>query len=161
MDKLRKEVGGNAGVPFVDLNDINGYKRVKWDTNAPKWRIAVHGINLEGFCSNTKCEAYGKHVIIGIGMKIFDLLGDVDPSTTKCPMCKQYVEPTTCGFSNCYWRWEGSKQLPGQPPMRCSDDWKAADDAYHYFDQTLKGTAATSGTVIWRKLLIEAKPLKN
>ncbi|CAF4452468.1 unnamed protein product, partial [Rotaria sp. Silwood2] len=79
-------------------------------------------------------------------MKIFDLLGDVDPSTTKCPMCKQYVEPTTCGFSNCYWRWEGSKQLPGQPPMRCSDDWKAADDAYHYFDQTLKGTAATSGT---------------
>ena len=114
---------------------------------------------LEGFCANKTCEAFGKRVIIGIGMGKFDLLADPSPSTTPCPMCKQYVEPTTCGFNNCKWRWQGTKQITGQPPLRLSEDWKETDNAYHYFDQTVKGTATTSGTSIWRALQIEAQSL--
>jgi hypothetical protein len=153
------EMAGNHGVPFVDLSDTNGYKRVQWSISAPKWRRTVRGMCLEGFCENEKCEAYRQRVIIGIGMREFDLLVDPSPSTTPCPMCKQYVEPTTCGFNNCQWRWQGIKQIPRQPPMPLSGDWQPADNAYHYFDQTIKGTATTSGTCIWRQLKIEAKNL--
>ena len=161
IENLRSDAANNRsfGVPFVDLSDTNGYKRVQWSITAPAWRKAVRGMCLEGLCENKMCVAYGQQVIIGIGMQEFDLLIDPSSSTTPCPMCKQYVEPITCAFNNCRWRWKGKKQIAGQPPLDCSDDWRQADNAYHYFDQTIKGTATTSGTCIWRMLKIEAKAL--
>jgi hypothetical protein len=97
LEQLRSEITNNRsfGVPFVDISDTNGYKRVPWSTTAPKWRKVVRGMCLEGFCSNKTYEAYGQRVVIGVGMGEFDLLADPSPSTTTCPMCKKYVEPTT------------------------------------------------------------------
>ncbi|CAF0781337.1 unnamed protein product [Didymodactylos carnosus] len=145
--------GGRAmGIEFVDVSNTSGLKRVKWNSNVPKWRISTHGLCLEGICYNLACEAYLKQVQIKIGMTKFDLVTDSNSLTTKCPMCYKYVEPITCSFSNCYWRWSGIKQDSiTDEPHKCSGDWKYADNAYHYFDQNI------SGAVIWRRLLIETQ----
>jgi hypothetical protein len=143
----------NMGVLFVDVSNPAGLKRVSWSTSAPDWRRAVHGICFEGTCTTATCVAYSKQVVIRIGMGKFDLLPDANATTCQCPKCHQYVEPMTCAFNNCYWRWSGIKQVSGKPPETCSsgDSWIHADNAYHYFDD------AISGQVTWRKLLLEAK----
>jgi len=144
---------GNMGVKFVDVFNDAGLKRVPWAKNAPAWRTAIRGICLEGKCTTQICQAYLKQVIIGIGLRKFDLVRDADASTSQCPMCHKYVEPITCSFNNCDWRWMGKKQLPDGVPEKCSSGggWKYADDAYHYFDESI------SGEVQWRQLLFGAR----
>ncbi|CAF1000875.1 unnamed protein product [Rotaria magnacalcarata] len=143
---------GDLGAAFVDVSNTSGLKRIQWSHTAPSWRIAKPGICLEGKCNNTNCIAVGQQVIMNIGLVSFDYLGDVNETTARCPCCSRYVEPITCAFNRCMWRWSGIKQpAPGEPPRQISADWKQADNAYHCFDEQI------SGTVIWRKLILEAK----
>ncbi|CAF3024999.1 unnamed protein product [Rotaria sp. Silwood2] len=107
---LGASVKGSLGSQFVDLSNTSGLIRRKWSSSAPKWRKAAPGICLEGKCNNSSCDAYQKAVIINIGLRKFDYLQDITKDTSKCPMCSKYVEPITCAFNNCYWRWEGIKQ---------------------------------------------------
>jgi len=53
---------------------------------------------MQGTCSNDSCLAYNKEVIMRIGFGIHDLI--IDDSKYKCPICKDFVEPITCGFNN-------------------------------------------------------------
>lgn len=139
------------GVKFVDLSNNTGLKRVDWSNRASPWRISKPGLCLEGICSNNQCEAHGQRVIMPIGYTVFDIVTDSNETTTKCPVCNKYVEPVTCGFNNCWWRYQGIKQDEiGKPPRKCSSDWQQADNAYHYFDEY------TSGIVSWRQLIVEA-----
>ncbi len=140
------------GIKFVDVSNETGLKKVRWAKNgAPAWLSTTHGLCLEGICTNISCQANGQQVIMPIGYKKFDLVSDPSESTTKCPLCSKYVNPQTCGFNNCWWRWIGVKQnTEAEAPTQCSNDWTYADDAYHYFDRN------KSGTVIWRKLVLEA-----
>jgi hypothetical protein len=143
---------GDIGVSFVDVSEVSGLQRLQWSHTAPRWWIASAGICLEGKCTNTHCEAYQQQVIMNIGFGEFDVLTGANSTTTKCPCCAKYVEPTTCAFNRCMWRWRGIKQpAPGEPPEEVSAEWRQADNAYHRFDQGI------SGTVVWRKLIIEAK----
>ncbi|CAM2730010.1 unnamed protein product [Rotaria socialis] len=143
---------GDLGAAFVDVSNTSGLKRIQWSHTAPSWRKAKPGICLEGKCNNTTCVAVGRQVIMNIGLRSFDYLGDVNETTAMCPCCSKYVEPITCAFNRCMWRWSGIKQpAPGEPPRQISADWKDADNAYHCFDEQI------SGTVIWRKLVLEAK----
>lgn len=138
------------GAKFVDLNNTQGLKKQIWPTSAPKWRMASRGLCLEGRCKTKGCKAFNHSVIIPIGYKRLDILNDVNGKTSQCPVCYKFVEPSTCGFNNCWWRYQGKKQNEeGEEPQECSSDWRFANDAYHYFDQQ------TSGLVYWRQLIIE------
>ncbi len=145
--------GGNVaqGVEFVDVSNEDGIKKVNWGQNAPPWLKASRGLCLEGKCTNRSCQANGEKVIMPMGYITFDIVLDTNESTTKCPMCSKYVEPESCAFNNCWWKWSGVKQTKkGEPPIRCSMQWQYAGDAYYYFDKH------KSGTIIWRQLILEA-----
>ncbi|CAF1093448.1 unnamed protein product [Rotaria sp. Silwood1] len=143
---------GTIGLRFIDPSDTKSFKRTPWATEAPRWRIAGRGLCLEGICDNPQCEANGTQVIMNIGYTTFDIVADTDATTTKCPICDSFVEPITCGFNNCWWRYEGKKkeqQGNNKAPIKCSSDWQQADDAYHYFDQE------TNSSVTWTQLKFE------
>ena len=150
IPKLRGGSDFILGLEFADVSNADGFKRVEWGNNVSAWRRTVHGLCLEGTCTNTSCEANGERVIMPIGYKKFDLTSDANESTTKCPECSKYVEPQTCGFNNCWWKWSGLKQVrKGEAPVPCYSNWRYADDAYHYFDDH------KTGTVTWRQLVFE------
>jgi hypothetical protein len=145
-----RNLQGFFGLKFVDVSVGQGLQRIQWVQTAPRWRRARHGLCLEGQCTNSKCEAHGCTVIIPIGYRKFDMSIDPNETTTKCPACKKYVNPVTCGFNNCWWRYEGTKDCGNGPPQPCSSDWTQVDDAYHRFDEQ------ESGIIVWRKLIFEA-----
>ncbi|CAF0889127.1 unnamed protein product [Rotaria sp. Silwood1] len=148
---------GVIGLRFVDVSNSTGLKRREWCKDAPRWRRTRCGLCLEGQCNNSECEAYNRTVIMPMGYTKFDVLLDPSDTKTVCPLCKTYVQPTNCGFNNCWWKFYGKKQDESndkKPPQNCSSDWNQVDDAYHYFDQ-LK-----SGIAIWRQLVIEAVKTK-
>lgn len=71
---------------------------------------------------------------------------------SKCPECSEYVEPVTCAFNNCKWRWEGLRQsTPRTKPEEVSSDWKYADNAYHRFNEKI------NEEVLWRQLILYAE----
>lgn len=144
-----RQFGGFIGLKFVDVSDDRSLKRIEWAKTAPRWRRARQGLCLEGPCKNSNCEAFKQTVIISLGFRTFDLVSDVNEYTCKCPICKQWVEPITCAFNNCWWRYEGIKSYGNLPPKSCSCDWKQADDAYNRFDEN------QSETISWRKLKFE------
>ena len=142
---------GTIGMKFVDVSNTNGLTRQAWSTKAPEWRRTRQGLCLEGKCTNPSCRAHNQQVIMPIGFTKFDLIDDVDETTCMCPICKTYVQPTNCGFNNCWWRFSGKKVgEPGKPPVRCvSKKWEHADNAYHIFNE--KSTSSIS----WLKLELE------
>ena len=75
------------GARFVDMSNESGVKVIGWSKTAPEWRRTGRGLCLEGVCYNKKYPANGKRVIMSLVYTKFDLLRDVDPSATKCPMC--------------------------------------------------------------------------
>jgi hypothetical protein len=96
-------------VSFTDVSHPSGPSILQWVKSAPKWRVAQHGLNLEGQCQNSQCQAYGQNVIMPQGMRVFDLVYQTDSSTTKCPCCAKFVMPTMVAFNNCLYKWTGVK----------------------------------------------------
>lgn len=66
----------------------------------------------------------------------------------RCPMCNVEVVPSTCGFTDCTWRYKGRKT--GETNVLVGM-WKEAGDSYHRFQG--------EGEVEWGRLLIQARPL--
>ena len=144
--------GSDFGMDFVDVSNDRGLKNVDWSQDAPNWRRASPGICLEGKCTKQSCPAFNQKVIINIGLRRFDLLVDANANICKCPECGQYVEPISCAFNRCMWRWYGIKSPSrGLPPVEVTAEWKHAGNAYYYFDENV------SGQVKWRQLILEAK----
>lgn len=144
-------VHNKLGKTFVDLYNDNGSKRIEWSSRAPDWRIARPGICLEGKCPNEACAAHAQLVVVNIGIKTFHILNEMH-KLSICPECSAYVEPLTCAFNNCVWRWKGLMQSASDiEPKEVSMDWKYADNAYHRFDENI------NGTVVWLQLVLDAK----
>ncbi|CAF1165393.1 unnamed protein product [Rotaria sordida] len=144
-------VHNKLGTTFVDLSKGNGLKRIEFSPTAPSWRIARPGICIEGKCSNQSCRAYKQMVVVNIGIREFNLLNE-SHKMSKCPECSRYVEPITCAFNNCIWRWEGLLQSgTDTEPREVSGDWKRADNAYHRFDENVNEAA------VWRQLNLYAQ----
>merc|ERR1712093_661207 len=80
----------------------------------PDWRTACSGLNYEGRCSNPRCKAHGKAVIIQRGYGNFNIAED-PLDHRDCPECQQPCdeEPTTFVLSSCVWTWEGRKAEKG------------------------------------------------
>ncbi|CAF3437182.1 unnamed protein product, partial [Rotaria sp. Silwood2] len=147
----RIAVHNKLGKTFVNLSKDKDPKRIKWSLDGPNWRIARPGICLEGRCINESCPADKQLVVINVGIRKFDLLVD-SARTSRCPECTRYVEPITCAFNNCCWRWEGQIQsADGVEPTVLSGNWKPADNAYHRFEENV------NGLVTWLQLILEAK----
>lgn len=73
------------------------------------------GLNIEGTCTNAKCDAYRQRVVCKKGFVIFNL---VDRHDNHCPACGKIVKATTCSFNDCVWMFEGrkaTKPVPGEP----------------------------------------------
>ncbi|CAF1320056.1 unnamed protein product [Rotaria sp. Silwood1] len=88
---------------------------------------------------------------MNIGIKDFDFLNE-SYKMSKCPQCSTYVEPITCAFNNCVWRWGGLLQSkPGIESKEVSGDWKYADNAYYRSDENV------NAAVVWLRLILYAK----
>ena len=135
VSNITRNIGGLLGVRFINANDDQALQRNAWSTKAPRWRRARPGMCVEGKCDNKGCDACEHMVVIPLGYKNFDLIRDRTEEITKCPLCKQFVEITTCAFNNCFWRFTGTQEVARRPPIKLSKDWTKADDAYHRFNE--------------------------
>ena len=141
---------GGAGVLMADISNKRGLVEGKFSKNANDWNIITTGLNVSGICNNDKCRAYKKNVDCQIGLGTFDLVRDAD--RIKCPICKEEMEPTTCCFSKCQYKFEGKKKINGKTEF-VKSEWKKVEKDYEYYDPV------KSGTVKWLMLVIETKRL--
>ena len=142
---------GGGGAMFADISDKSGTVKLGWSTTAPSWRMAVSGLNLEGQCTNKSCEAYKKsNVIMRMGHITFDLI--FDQEKCKCPICLEFVEPLTCGFSDCTYTFSGIKKMKGKKPEKIANQkWTRVGDEYLYYDPR------ETGMVEWINLKIHVR----
>lgn len=150
--------GSMPDVTFIDVENDGNLRRVKLarpDQNVPTWRVVERGLNLEGRCTHSKCSANGRTVIVPIGLGCFDLT--LEEWKSKCPECSQYVQPTTAGFYDCGWRFDGIKAgRHGEPPKMCSrDEFHYYPKEYHRFQDTPEQQVA------WRRLMLFTKTVDS
>ena len=138
------------GVLMADISNKRGLVEGKFNKNANDWNLITTGLNVSGICNNDKCRAYKKLVDCKIGLGTFDLVRDAD--RIKCPICKEEMEPITCCFSKCQYKFEGKKKIKGKTEF-VKSEWKKVEKDYEYYDP-LK-----SGIVNWLMLVIETKRL--
>ncbi|CAH0491607.1 unnamed protein product [Peronospora farinosa] len=140
----------SASRSFVDVS--NGSKVVKRELShtAPDWRECTKGLNVEGFCENVGCRAYGERIVHRMGFDYFNLMKEND---VECPECNTEVKPITCGFYSCAWKFEGIKTSDS---FSISSRWQEAkeENIYHRFDERCN-------TVNWSSLVLMAKPLEE
>ena len=143
--------GGGGGAQFADISNTEAKQSLEFSSSAPDWRTCQQGINLEGPCMNTQCQAFNQSVIIPISLSTFDLI--LDQSKSKCPVCAQFVKPNTCGFLDCYYSFTGIKlSEEGKPPERVRGDWVSAPgETFTYFNPM------KAGIVEWAMLKIHVK----
>jgi Ubiquitin family len=121
---LRLRGGGAAW--FADVSDTSAMQLRQFNADAPKWRIAGSGINIEGYCRNASCEANGNLAIHRVGMTSYTLVG----GECKCPLCSRDMVPETVGFVACVWKYDGRK-LDGMESK--SPFYDATAEGYHRF----------------------------
>jgi hypothetical protein len=123
---LRLRGGGCVGW-FADVSDTSALQVRQFNADAPRWRVAGSGINIEGYCRNPECEAHGQLAIHRVGMTSYTLLGGV----CECPLCECDMMPETVGFVACVWKYDGRK-LDG---MVCKSlFYDATTEGYHRFE---------------------------
>jgi hypothetical protein len=139
--------GGGCVRVFADVSNQSLLKAESFSMKAPAWRECDRGLNLEGICSNSSCSAYKQLVIVPFREHPFNLY----EHTLKCPLCQHKVVALTCGFYNCEWKFEGTKDL-----LHLSSSWQRVScEKYHRFDILALDTSQK--LVPWRSLLIHAK----
>lgn len=144
IDCFRPQMG--AGPSFVDVSDSSNLEVIRFSATAPEWRMATSGLNVEGVCTNSSCEAYQQMVIARIGMASWSLLED----PAGCPMCKQHIHPMTCAFSECQWIYDGCKLDENGLVQDVFGDWQGVDRQYHRFQE--QGSKAE-----WQMLVLSAR----
>ena len=97
--------GGGKGPMEATFANIGADSMVnrQFAANGPAHRVLESGLGLGGTCKNAVCKASGELVVWNIGIGEFDLIAD----TARCPVCKMRIDPATCYFSNCKWRFVG------------------------------------------------------
>ncbi|POM63206.1 Ubiquitin family RING domain containing hypothetical protein [Phytophthora palmivora] len=88
--------------------------------NAPRWRVAYEGLNIEGICKNRLCAAFRQMIIYPYQFESFNLVLE---GCIQCPSCHLSVKPVTCGFYNCTWKFEG---IRSHDEVSVSSAWKKA-----------------------------------
>ena len=141
---------GGGGVNMADISNKRGLVEGNFSKNAPEWNIITTGLNVTGICKNDQCRACNNKVDCKIGLGTFDLVRDAD--RIKCPICKEEMEPLTCCFSKCQYKFEGKKKS-NRKTEYVKSEWKRVEKDYEYYDPI------KSGIVNWLMLIIETKSL--
>lgn len=141
---LRLRGGGGGNIAFVDLSKTNSIKTTQWSRSAPPWRMANHGLCMEGKCENEMCDAYLHSVICNIGHTVFDFTVEADTDRVRCPRCSTKVVPITCALNNCVWQYIGQKTNE----EKHSSKWSTVGNEYARFDEMEAGTCG------WDRLMI-------
>ncbi|RUS34091.1 hypothetical protein BC938DRAFT_482420 [Jimgerdemannia flammicorona] len=141
-----------AEFDFSDLANKNGPQIHQWSNSAPPWRIALPGLNLEGTCTNSSCDAYNHNVIVNWHQRNFNYAED--GTLCRCPICKGYITPEVCAFNNTWWNFYGTKRDSSGEPLRVvkGNKWERAGNSYNIFDK------AVSGVAKWTQLMILVSP---
>merc|ERR1712159_452938 len=102
--------GGGGGPQFTFADPSKGLEKRAFSDEAPTWRTHCAGLNYEATCTNSKCKAHGKGVIIQRGYGKFDIAED-PLDHRQCPECKQDCdkEASTFWLNNCEFSWSGRK----------------------------------------------------
>ena len=146
----RRMKGGKMGyvgpIPFADISNTSGKKECKVGSDGPAYLTIQQGSNIEGICTNSSCSAHGKMVIHPVGMGSFDLI--MREHEVNCPLCKELIEPVTCGFYKCEYMFTGRKKFhKGSAPVKAKGLWmRTSPTKYDYYDPT------ESGVVPWIRL---------
>ena len=145
--------GTPLGLDMANIANKEGLEKRNFGKNAKKWNIITKGLNIEGVCTNSNCEAYNYKVDCQIGLGDFNLLENI--CKIKCPMCSIYIELETCSFCECQYQIEGTLSLSGKTKdiEETKTEWIRVEKDYDYYDPI------KSGTVIWFKLVIHTKDL--
>ena len=148
------EGGGFDPPPFganmADISNKRGLVEGNFNKNAKEWNIITKGLNVTGICKNDLCGACNNKVDCRIGLGTFDLVRDAD--RIKCPICEEEMEPLTCCFSKCQYKFEGKKKS-NRKTEYVKSEWKRVEKDYEYYDPI------KSGIVNWLMLIIETKSL--
>jgi hypothetical protein len=150
------EQGFFGCAPFVDVSNDGNMTEHDWSSNAPYWRRAELGLNVEGKCENRTCQAYGRMVIMNMRFGTFDLLYDRD--RCKCPICFNAVVPVTCAFNNCLWRFTGSKASERSP---VKGKWREVGNKYCRFDDSAGSQAEWNRLVLYTKEVTKKKEIEE
>jgi hypothetical protein len=127
--------GEREGSSFVDISNTAGKKEKGVGFDGPDYLTICCGLNIEGKCTNSLCRANGKTVIHQVGMHVFDLI--LQQHNVKCPICKKWIKPVTCGFYKCEYKYTGiKKERASFPPIKVhAPAWtKTSPTKYEYYD---------------------------
>lgn len=130
---LRSRGGGLPMIYFADVTQSG--QRISTSRHAPEWRYVVPGLCLEGICQNQICKAFNQKVIMNMGLPVCYRLGMPDEKPTNCPMCYKYVDPITCGFFKCSFRYVGIMKTD-QGPKRVKSEWQTESEDYFRFEES-------------------------
>jgi len=142
---ILKHRGG--GVPqFSFANPSKGFEKRAFSDEAPDWRTHCEGLNYEATCTNPKCKAHGRGVIIMRGYGKFDIAED-PLDHRQCPECKQDCdkEASTFWLNDCEFSWSGRK-----------DDGKKVEGSMTC-DKAPYKSKEVDGEDKWRSLTFEVK----
>merc|ERR1711970_327403 len=142
---ILKHRGG--GVPqFSFANPSKGFEKRAFSDEAPDWRTHCEGLNYEATCTNPKCKAHGRGVIIMRGYGTFDIAED-PLDHRQCPECKQDCdkEASTFWLNDCEFSWSGRK-----------DDGKKVEGSM-MCDKAPYKSKEVDGEDKWRSLTFEVK----
>ena len=141
---------GGCFPSFVDLSNERGITKLEYNPSAPRWRYCKQGLNFHGTCSNGNCEAFNKTVIFPAGLGEFDFRGRY--TEIKCPICHEWIEPTSCGFCSCSYTFRGIQKIGKQLKIIDQGPFRIAEEEnYTYFNESI------SGSVEWVELFIITK----
>ena len=124
--------GGNFN--FIDVNNINGIKKIPIGKKVSRWKKYVPGLNLEGKCTNETCEAYNKKVICQIGYTDYNFDNVKEDNKIICPICKNKVIPLSCGFSKCIFKISGKRIINEKMEEIYDEEWKLVRKGYYSYD---------------------------
>ena len=140
------DLDGAGSFPFVDFADISS-KKIKMLTvghsGGKEWRKINEGLNIFGICENENCSVKGKEVIFktqltweGLHFRLNEKLENI-----KCPICKGFFKPKTCGFWRCEYQFVGRNinYKKGKKECYISEPHETIDDAFEYFDPIENG----------------------
>ena len=120
---------GGGFLATIDVSK-NNTKILDFDPSAPSYRKVSGGLNIQGECSNERCEAYNKIVFCMIGyVSDYDIISDLKKKNIKCPVCHVEVYPNNYGFLYCeykidFTKWENKKKISNSVEGKAGGEFK-------------------------------------